>query len=397
MAERKLHPIYGTAPILGSNISPANDIQTPVPIPLALPSIVGRAGVEALRGNTGAKAGKAYRDAVTGTSNAIEAGANMGKAIGRGFNAAGQWVGENIYDQVQAYKDEAGIGNAVTPQAVQQAAPYLLPGQALGVAAKSQSPAVAPQVAAQAVPVAAPRAAPIASRDSAYANEVVNSLNQSTGGFNNAGFEPEARGPNLDDLNAIRERIIANGQRTGGTDMIALKAVDDIAKGRWQSYNTARGNEVQEAIGLGGVNQRNRATDVAQQQQDFTEKWRTMTDRDKLLATNDMAIAQDATAGPEERDAARARLMRLRLAPQANIDDIDEILTARGIMNGGVEQYAEGGEVDVEYEVEMDMPEAVPTGPMQMDSGDYIIPVEAMRFYGRKFFQDLINKAEDEG
>jgi hypothetical protein len=325
--------------------------------------------------------GRGYRDEINALSDEFTKIADAGSDVKRAWNKMGS-----------DFMTAAGFGGGAVPAAAVPVAP-----QAVPVAAPQAVPVAAPQVAAQAVPVAAPRAAPIASRDSAYANEVVNSLNQSTGGFNNAGFEPEARGPNLDDLNAIRERIIANGQRTGGTDMIALKAVDDIAKGRWQSYNTARGNEVQEAIGLGGVNQRNRATDVAQQQQDFAEKWRTMTDRDKLLATNDMAIAQDATAGAEERDAARARLMRLRLAPQANIDDIDEILTARGIMNGGVEQYAEGGEVDVEYEVEMDMPEAVPTGPVQMDSGDYVIPVEAMRFYGRKFFQDLINKAEDEG
>ena len=62
-----------------------------------------------------------------------------------------------------------------------------------------------------------------------------------------------------------------------------------------------------------------------------------------------------------------------------------------------VQARADGGEIMpmMEGMAPPEMPEAIPTEPMQLDSGDYIIPVEAMRFYGRKFFQDLINKAED--
>jgi hypothetical protein len=32
-----------------------------------------------------------------------------------------------------------------------------------------------------------------------------------------------------------------------------------------------------------------------------------------------------------------------------------------------------------------------------MDSGDYVIPVEVKRYYGSKFFQDLIEKADNAG
>lgn len=63
---------------------------------------------------------------------------------------------------------------------------------------------------------------------------------------------------------------------------------------------------------------------------------------------------------------------------------------------GHVKRYADGGMA------EDDMAEAMPTmnptskGKMAgMQSGDYVIPVEVLRFYGRKFFQDMITKAQD--
>ena len=51
------------------------------------------------------------------------------------------------------------------------------------------------------------------------------------------------------------------------------------------------------------------------------------------------------------------------------------------------ENKAEGGEVGG---LPLDASAVV-----DMDSGDYIVPVEAVRFYGRKFFKDLEAKAED--
>jgi hypothetical protein len=66
------------------------------------------------------------------------------------------------------------------------------------------------------------------------------------------------------------------------------------------------------------------------------------------------------------------------------------VVGAMGYKCGGkVKRYADGGEVDI----------AAPTdngNVASMESGDYVIPVEALRFYGTKFFQNMIQKAEDD-
>ena len=90
-----------------------------------------------------------------------------------------------------------------------------------------------------------------------------------------------------------------------------------------------------------------------------------------------------------EREA--APLSRSREEDRARTDAALQILldsVQRDRSTGG--EYAEGGEVET-----MPMQAAIPEEPLPLDSGDYIIPVEALRFYGRKFFQDLIAKAED--
>ena len=75
------------------------------------------------------------------------------------------------------------------------------------------------------------------------------------------------------------------------------------------------------------------------------------------------------------------------------LNQIDEAeLAKRG---AGVQGKAYGGEILPAEGVPPQLPGAISEEPLPLDSGDYIIPVEAMRFYGRKFFQDLINKAED--
>ena len=86
-----------------------------------------------------------------------------------------------------------------------------------------------------------------------------------------------------------------------------------------------------------------------------------------------------------------APLSRSREEDKARTDAALQILldsVQRDRATGG--GYAEGGEVEA-----MPMQAAIPEEPLPLDSGDYIIPVEALRFYGRKFFQDLIAKAED--
>ena len=91
-----------------------------------------------------------------------------------------------------------------------------------------------------------------------------------------------------------------------------------------------------------------------------------------------------------EREAAPLSLSREE--DRARTDAALQILldsVQRDSRTGGGE-YADVGEVEA-----MPIQAAIPEEPLPLDSGDYIIPVEALRFYGRKFFQDLIAKAED--
>ena len=65
---------------------------------------------------------------------------------------------------------------------------------------------------------------------------------------------------------------------------------------------------------------------------------------------------------------------------------------------GGVVGYADGGEVEYEMENEMESPEMA-IDPMAMgakagmETGDYVFPVEAVRFYGTKLLKDMVQKA----
>jgi len=64
----------------------------------------------------------------------------------------------------------------------------------------------------------------------------------------------------------------------------------------------------------------------------------------------------------------------------------------------GAQKFADGGEVEEAGEEEYSGTSVDPQAQgatAGLDSGDYVIPVEAMRFYGSKFFKDLIEKAEN--
>jgi hypothetical protein len=58
--------------------------------------------------------------------------------------------------------------------------------------------------------------------------------------------------------------------------------------------------------------------------------------------------------------------------------------------------FADGGEVDTEGAISLQAPQEQGASA-GLDSGDYVITAEAMRFYGSKFFNDLIEKAEAAG
>lgn len=65
--------------------------------------------------------------------------------------------------------------------------------------------------------------------------------------------------------------------------------------------------------------------------------------------------------------------------------------------DGGVVGYADGGQVDPMADaLGAAMADPVAEGaPAAMESGDYVIPADVLRFYGLKFFQGMIQKAEE--
>jgi hypothetical protein len=200
----------------------------------------------------------------------------------------------------------------------------------------------------------------------------------------------------LNDVNAMRAAIQASADKQGLPPMSGAVAVVD-------KIEQARRAAAQNALRDNDTNANYLRDDVrAQRALDETMRvsgLNTMTDVDKAF---NKALSDSAAAMTKEQKQVADTQINMLMAAKARLQEQAQPGADIGmgiVPSSGnyVQPYAEGGEVDVEYEVEMDMPEAVPTGPMQMDSGDYIIPVEAMRFYGRKFFQDLINKAEDEG
>lgn len=69
-----------------------------------------------------------------------------------------------------------------------------------------------------------------------------------------------------------------------------------------------------------------------------------------------------------------------------------------GSKDGGlVRGYADGGQVDPMADaLAMAMADPVAEGaPAAMETGDYVIPADVLRFYGLKFFQGMIQKAEE--
>lgn len=91
----------------------------------------------------------------------------------------------------------------------------------------------------------------------------------------------------------------------------------------------------------------------------------------------------DQKPAPEPQDKRTAREKQM----QQNKDLINEMLGVKKRYG-----YADGGEVEFELDMAGPMAEGDVAG---MDSGDYVIPVEAVRFFGTKFFNDLIAKAMD--
>jgi hypothetical protein len=219
---------------------------------------------------------------------------------------------------------------------------------------------------------------------------------------------PRERIESLDlrDVDAIREQMRADAAARGrpikGGSLAAVNAIESA-----QRKDALAGMQLNDkyAIDARNVARQERATDSLIKQGEATMANKNVPDSVKQQISIATSLASDMR--PEIRDQGIRDLavIQLGLLQEAEAKEMARRGVAAPIPPIGgyaidieaptIDGYSEGGEVDVEYEVEMDMPEAVPTGPVQMDSGDYVIPVEAMRFYGRKFFQELINKAED--
>jgi hypothetical protein len=59
--------------------------------------------------------------------------------------------------------------------------------------------------------------------------------------------------------------------------------------------------------------------------------------------------------------------------------------------------FAEGGEVDTDTDTDVEVEDPMAEGKTaHMETGDYVVPAEVLRFYGVKFFQSMMDKAESE-
>jgi len=114
------------------------------------------------------------------------------------------------------------------------------------------------------------------------------------------------------------------------------------------------------------------------------------------IASNISAATEDRVAAQRGLDSMMLQLTEMEIAREMARSNELEGPTQTYPSGNYIQARADGGEMlPPEETVPPALPAAIGTEPLPLDSGDYIIPVEAMRFYGRKFFQDLINKAED--
>jgi hypothetical protein len=112
-------------------------------------------------------------------------------------------------------------------------------------------------------------------------------------------------------------------------------------------------------------------------------------------ASNGMPIPAMTFGNDEEKQSYVSKLAAMRSSYEALLQSL---AGGEAHAQGGVVGYAEGGEVDYDPMMDETVPaideDAVAPGVAAMETGDYIIPVEAVRFYGTKFFKDLIHKVQ---
>jgi len=170
---------------------------------------------------------------------------------------------------------------------------------------------------------------------------------------------------------ALDKRI----QERRATALAAMQAIDT-------NRNNVRSGDIAETIGAAQI------TNYLNQVQN-----RNLSEKDKafMRVIADAALPANANNKPLQE---RARALTSAMLAEA----------AQREATQGVQGKADGGEIlppekfaGASDQAPPKLPGAINEAPLPLDSGDYIVPVEAMPFYGRKFFQDLINKAEDAG
>ena len=251
-------------------------------------------------------------------------------------------------------------------------------------------PAVAPQAIPALAPQAVPQQAVAISPERAKATQTLNSLLEANIADNPDTYAPRQAIERLDtsDLDAMRESMQVTAERTGRpVPAGSLAVIDRIEQARRAEARQGISTNDRYRMDSRNAARQERATDALIGQQQNTISNRNLTDLDKLEYNNAATVLAD----PMMRDTPQYRAADAYMARREQSGMRERLLE---LLARDTEQLAEGGEVGMDTEYMGEMPQAI-APPVDMDSGDYVIPVEAMRFYGRKFFMDLISKAED--
>ena len=106
------------------------------------------------------------------------------------------------------------------------------------------------------------------------------------------------------------------------------------------------------------------------------------------------AIMADTTKDKEARAQAKAEADYVRRRMKASPEQLAALDAEDGYAEGGAVNFDDpemtGGYEDPEMPVEEPMAEGKTAA---METGDYVFPVEAVRYYGTKFLKDMIQKA----
>lgn len=208
------------------------------------------------------------------------------------------------------------------------------------------------------------------------------------GGFNPAAL-PDAPAPTL--LEQAQRTLAAQGKRLTPAQFVSLVTADSAASDASQTRQTG---EQTRAL---GISQAIRTEEAAQEQALLPK----LTDNQSKQV--DLMFAEAAEnpkaksfGGHDPREFIATFIQQSlaaneqgRTAPsKAGADYLNFLRRLQ--QAEAPQQFALGGEVEAQVGGQ------VPTGPAaELDTGDFVVPAQALRFFGSKFFTDLINKAQD--